>query len=1075
MSKLPVHPETPPIWLGDWPKREDVTRMFSEGMRRYAFRVLRDAGVVTLDWDDQHLVLDLGQQKATWTLAGADWRTGCTCGYPNGRCAHAYAAARVFQQVLESENWLHRGGPTPKNKPEPTGAWRRRIKTRAVPLEQLPLFGAVVPAPAEVIPARLEAEVELHYAPDRVALRFYLTENDRRRLLRTQQLLNLALAARHSSSGRRRWSDEDREFLDWLAVQLRRDRQVRANLQVLKISQGDFRYWLEHWDEQPGRFIERATQEPITRGPRAARLHFELENEGEWVRIHAVVRAPNGLRRRFHEVFDDLASGRKQMLVDGRLLDFEPPIPMELLFEVFGKRSPRMRRAHVRKHLPALLKYRLDLVRGRNVTRRDRPGRLRILAGADGAGIRLRLFIGAVPVRPGSNAASGEILVEGDGFCIVRNTCADLAPTQRALAKLKLEPQPDGAFFLPATAENVAGLARVWRKLPDGVERECAPELAGVLGGDPPLRPELQLVDHDAYVDMTVIWGNGEIAVANAEARAALRSETGIFRSRSGRWLRLDTEAAAAAWTGLGAVGFDADRTQRVFRPQARELLRRLSEQDALLPESAGVPLADRLLREPPARPLPIPPELEPVLRPYQREGVRFLADRIAHRIGPVLADDMGLGKTLQVLALLSSWFRREPVDPGGPGGAPPDRGALVVCPASVVSVWLEQAEKFTPELRCVAYAGAPPVRRAVLDKTDWDVLVANYALVRNDAAALAGHTFAFVVLDEAQQIKNPDAQVSRAVRALRTPHPLALTGTPLENRLTDLWSVMEFLNPGFLNSREEFLARHDSPRGHRDLAKRLAPVLLRRDKRSVAPELPPRTDETLRIDLSEEQAALYATELARARRAAREQGPMQILAALTRLRQVCCHPRLLRGHEEVKTPSAKLDVLLDMLEELRTEGHSVLVFSQFTSMLALIEEALRTAGAPFLKLTGETPTARRAELVREFNEAPEPHVFLLSLRAAGTGLNLTRAEYVFIYDPWWNPAVERQAVDRAHRIGQERHVIAYRLVARDTVEEKIVELQRKKGELFDEVVDGAARAGGPARLTAKDLAALLS
>ncbi len=1051
--------------------------MFTEGMRRYAFRVIRDAKVITLDWDDQHLVLDLVQQKTTWTLADAGWRTGCTCGYPKGRCGHAYAAARVFQQVLESENWLHRGGPPAKVGAEPAGAWRRRIKARAVPLEQLPLFGAAVRAPAEVVAARLEAEVELHYAPDRVALRFYLNENDRRRLLRTQQLLNLALAARHSESGRRRWSEEDREFLDWVGARIRRDRQIRANLQVLKLSESEFRYWLERWDEQPGRFIERATQQPISHGPRAARLHFELENEGDWVRIHAVIRAPNGVRRHFHEVFDDLASGRKQMLVDGRLLDFEPPIPMELLLEVFGKRSPRMRREHVRDHLPALLKYRLDLVRGRNVTRRDRPGRLRLLAAADGGGIRLRLFIGAAPVRAGNEAASGEILPERNGFCIVRHTSPDLAPTRRVLAKLKLKPQPDGAFQLPATPEAVTELMRVWRKLPDGVTRECAPELAGVLEDDRPLRPELQLVDHDAYVDMTVVWGNGETTTSNAEARAALRSESGVFRSRSGRWLRLDTEAAAAAWTGLGAAGFDADRTQRMFRPQARELLQRLSEQNILLPDPAGVPLAERLLHEPPPRPLSTPPELEPVLRSYQKEGVRFLADRIAHRIGPILADDMGLGKTLQVLALLSGWFRRErAARPGGPGRrSPSDRGALVVCPASVVSVWLEQAGKFTPELRCATYSGPPSVRQAVLRKGEWDVLVANYALVRNDAAVLAEHTFAFVVLDEAQQIKNPDAQVSRAVRALRTPHPLALTGTPLENRLTDLWSVMEFLNPGFLKSREEFLARHDSPRGHRDLARRLAPVLLRRDKRTVAPELPPRTDETLRIDLSEEQAALYAAELTRARRAAREQGPMQVLAALTRLRQVCCHPRLLRDHDHVQAPSAKLDVLLDMLEELRTEGHSVLVFSQFTSMLALIEEALRRAGAPFLKLTGETPVAHRAELVREFNEAPEPHVFLLSLRAAGTGLNLTRAEYVFIYDPWWNPAVERQAVDRAHRIGQKRHVIAYRLVARDTVEEKVLELQRKKGELFDEVVDGAARAGGPGRLTAKDLAALLS
>ena len=1073
MRGLPEHPATPPLWIGAWPDAATVRGLFSEGIRRYAHRVLRDADTVPLDWDDRRLVLDLVHQEARWSLTGSEWRTSCTCGFPGGRCAHAYAAARVFQQVLEHENWLHRGGPPPKSELPVSGAWRKRMKATAPALEQLPLFGSVIPSPETATPARIEAEVDLHFSPGRVALRFYLNENEQRSLLRMQQLLNLALASAHSTASRRRWSEDDLEFFEWLAPQLRRDRQLRGNLQVLKLSESDFRFWLDRWDSHPGRFIERSTQQPILRGERAARLHFELENEREWVRIHAVIRAPNGQRRLFHEVFDDLATGRKQVVVEGKLLDFDPPIPMDLLFEVFGRRSPRMRKEHVQEHLPALLKYRLDLVRGEKVARRDRTGRLRILTSADGAGIRLRLFIDSTAVRPEVGGAPAGIVLRNDEFCIIRRTSPDLAPVRRALAKLPMRIQPDAAFLLEPTPENVGKLAEIWPTLPGSVALDICPELSGILDNDAPLRPEMQVEDHGPFVDMSVVWGNGELSVSNAEARTALRSESGIFRSRSGRWLRLDTEAAASAWLGLGAANFDADRLQRVFRPRARELLQTFSEQNAVSTAPGSEPLVDRLLTEPIPEPLSVPAAVEPVLRNYQTAGFHFLADRLAHRIGPILADDMGLGKTIQVLALLSAWTARRADE--APIRKPAARGALVVCPASVISVWLEQAGQFTPELRCQTYTGPPADRQSVLDRGDWDVLVTNYALVRNDISLFTQYTFGLVVLDEAQQIKNRDSRISRAVKSLRASHPLALTGTPLENRIGDIWSVMEFLNPGYLGPFEDFLARYDSQRGRLDLARKIAPVMLRRDKASVAPELPPKTEETLHIDLAEEQERVYAELLTRARQTAHGQGAMQILAALTRLRQVCCDPSLVPDHEDDDLPSAKLEVLLDMLEELVAEGHSVLVFSQFTSMLDIMEKALEHAGTPFLKLTGETAKARRAELVRQFNEAENPHVFLLSLRAAGTGLNLTRAEYVFIYDPWWNPAVERQAIDRAHRIGQQQPVIAYRLVARGTVEERVLELQRTKAELFEEVVDGAARTGGPGRLTAKDLAALLA
>jgi SNF2 family DNA or RNA helicase len=462
-----------------------------------------------------------------------------------------------------------------------------------------------------------------------------------------------------------------------------------------------------------------------------------------------------------------------------------------------------------------------------------------------------------------------------------------------------------------------------------------------------------------------------------------------------------------------------------------------------------------------------LPATLDAVLRPYQKAGFEFLAERTAYGIGPILADDMGLGKTLQALALFAAMQeqRRE---------ARPR--ILVVCPASVVDVWLDQARQFCPALDCRAYRGERAARHALLEGEGWSILVTTYALVRLDAERFFGVSFDLVVLDEAQRIKNPDARISQVIRRLRTDRALAMTGTPLENRLLDLWSIMEFLNPGFLGSREAFLAAYAAPGRGRDLAARLAPIILRRTKEAVAPELPPRTEELLTIDLLPEQRSLYEAELARARETLARRGPIEMLAALTRLRQICCHPALLGEAGAGGGPgSAKLETLLDMLAELVAEGHSALVFSQFTTMLGHIGDRLEAADIPRLTLTGETPAVRRAELVRDFNTGEQPRVFLLSLRAAGAGITLTRADYVFLYDPWWNPAVERQAIDRTHRIGQDKPVFAYRLISRGTVEEKVLALQAEKARLFQDVLAGSADRIAAARLTAEDFRRLLA
>jgi SNF2 family DNA or RNA helicase len=448
-----------------------------------------------------------------------------------------------------------------------------------------------------------------------------------------------------------------------------------------------------------------------------------------------------------------------------------------------------------------------------------------------------------------------------------------------------------------------------------------------------------------------------------------------------------------------------------------------------------------------------LPADLTASLRAYQRDGVRWLQLLRGAELGALLADDMGLGKTLQALCAL-----RAP--------------ALVVAPTSLLGNWRDEIARFRPALRAVTYHGAA----RELDP-DADVTLTSYALLRRDQEELARIAWDTLVLDEAQAIKNPDSQVARAAYALRARHRVTLTGTPVENRLDELWSQMHFLNPGLLGGRGDFderyaraIARGDAA-ASAHLAERIRPFVLRRRKREVAPELPPRTEVVLHCALSPEERAVYDAVRAATRdevvRALGAGGSvLQALEALLRLRQACCHPRLLPGQS--LDASAKLDLLLAQLETIAAEGHKALVFSQWTALLDLVEPRLAESGLGFARLDGATRD--RAGVVARFQNESGPPVFLISLRAGGTGLNLTAADHVFLLDPWWNPAVEEQAADRAHRIGQDRPVFVYRMVAEDTVEERILALQQHKRALADAALAGSA--GGA--LTREDLLALL-
>lgn len=440
-------------------------------------------------------------------------------------------------------------------------------------------------------------------------------------------------------------------------------------------------------------------------------------------------------------------------------------------------------------------------------------------------------------------------------------------------------------------------------------------------------------------------------------------------------------------------------------------------------------------------------------LRDYQRDGVGWMNFLRRFGFGGCLADDMGVGKTAQVLALLET--RREARAAGE--SLPP---SLVVVPRSLVFNWQQEAARFTPQLRVLDYTG---LTRDNTDFSAYDLILTTYGTLRRDIPTLSETEFDYVVLDEAQAIKNSDTESSKAARLLRGRHRLALSGTPVENHLGELWSLFDFLNPGMLGAANVFKvvgagSRNADEETRRMLAHTLRPFILRRTKEQVARELPAKTEQTVYCQLEPEQRKLYeelrqhyrASLLGKIETDGLAKSKMMVLEALLRLRQAACHPGLVDPKRRGEG-SAKLDTLLSQLREVLDEGHKALVFSQFTSLLSIVRARLDEGGVNYEYLDGQTKD--RQAPVERFQNDPECNLFLISLKAGGLGLNLTAAEYVFLLDPWWNPAVEAQAIDRAHRIGQTQKVFAYRLIAQGTVEEKVLELQASKRDLAAAII----------------------
>ncbi len=635
---------------------------------------------------------------------------------------------------------------------------------------------------------------------------------------------------------------------------------------------------------------------------------------------------------------------------------------------------------------------------------------------------------------------------------------------------------PEPGMWVGDANENFLNtLAAIWPARPQGAEFLGNHAFNRLFLSPRQLRPQLMVKGSGIdWFSVSAEWEMEGLKLTPADLQR-LATATGRFVNLpDAGWVELDAAAVQSAHETFADLGLDglAAVPQRIGLEQAAHLgedsLQKFGDTPQLrelrknISEFKGIPGTS------------LPRAINAELRPYQKEGFDFLCHLTRHKLGGILADDMGLGKTLQTLTWIA-WLQEQ--------NSKSRKPSLVICPASVLHNWRREAEKFTPHLKVLVLESGAARHNLRKQIPDYDIIVTNYALLRRDLESLQKFEFRSVILDEAQFIKNPGAQVTQSVKQLNADQHLALTGTPLENRLLDLWSIVDFVQPGYLGTQEKFVETYE-PRGEgvedaqriarRRLSAKLRPLLLRRLKKQVARDLPDRIEERRDCDLGEAQRKLYLAELRRSREQVSQmvaekglnKSKIHVLAALTRLRQICCHPALVGSD----SPSGKTETLLELLDPLLADNQKVLVFSQFVQMLKLLEKECQNRNIRTHMLTGETKD--RNEVVNAFQKDEKGAVFLLSLRAAGTGLNLTTASYVVLYDPWWNPAVEAQAIDRSHRIGQTRTVNAYRLIAPGTVEEKIWELQQRKSQTISDVLgeEGFARS-----LSATDLEYLFS
>ncbi len=1059
------YPSDPPSWLRHWPDTRELAKTFPNGVKIFFNRNKAKMNIGAIRWLEDGVGTYVDRYKCSWNLANGTWKRQCNCGMKSGLCAHNYALAQIVSEYCNQQH-PDRGEKSPSRQSvaSETTSYRQPV--------QKDLFTARSASYIKVPPTQqsrqtnksLTVEVDFKTSPGFALVRFYDEVQGKRRMLKISEVYSHAATASYHAHTSIVWRDDDRAFLSWLRNRMDYTRiEHYRKMTALKISRKDFDVWLCHWREiQPGRFIERDTQQAVTGGDDTIKLRIELSEEGDRTLIAAIAIFPDGKKRFFHELARDIVRQQKaageekidfnrEYLFSGNICRIDYPLTPQTVWDLFHKKNPSMATEHICQHLPVLLENRLELVGGPAVKHKPIKSKLILKAKIGGDSLVI------TPQLGGKNIDDCTLLQRINGSFIVSEQKNDFIDDAKLFLQHIDAVKNDHNYIVKLKQDTLDNISKCWETLPPSIEVE-ADKATNMLLNPTILTPSLNAATNGRWVDLFTSWHADGNSVFTESINFAIKNKSNFLRSREGNWIRLDLEAITTAFSELEESGLGFGFQRHV----ASEAVR-LLDSDAMQPllnESAVTTL--RGIKASLRQEYALCQQLEPILRSYQRDGFQFLKQMDMYQIGCILADDMGLGKTIQTLALLQSSSHLDKTP------------SLVCAPASVINVWLNEAAKFAPSLKVAVAHGTSTKRLKVINNAHkYDLIITTYGSMRNDADALAATDFNFLLLDEAQYIRNPSTKAYKAVCSLRARQRIAITGTPVENSATDLWSIVNFLNPGFLGALDDFRSAYDNSAGkeaRQRLAARIAPLLLRRTKEVVAKELPPKTVESIVVEMLPKQRDAYREYLSQLTQLCKsdESNSIKMLAMLTRLRQICCSPQLL----DIEAESAKLNCLLEMIEEITAEGHSVLIFSSFTSMLEIIGKRLTEANLSWRKITGQTPVNKRPQLVKEFNESQNPELFLLSLKAAGTGLTLTKADYVFIYDPWWNPAAENQAIDRTHRIGQDKPVIAYKMVAQGTIEEEILKLQQQKQELFDDII--ADSDAVPESISAELLATLM-
>ncbi|QQR91686.1 MAG: DEAD/DEAH box helicase family protein [Myxococcales bacterium] len=709
----------------------------------------------------------------------------------------------------------------------------------------------------------------------------------------------------------------------------------------------------------------------------------------------------------------------------------------------------------------------------------DAPARFQLRASGDivEAEVRLRVAYNDLEFDVPVNGFPAPLAIQHSGRrprVLRRDVGAEMMAVQKIL-DFGAEPnEADDALVLKdedAIAFWTEGLAT----LPADWERLVPNDLTDVTVRNGTVVPQMRVSSGVDWLSLDMSFAADGVAVSEAELRACLEHGRHLVKLEDGSYAPVKVDEVGQVLERMAEIIASDSAGTKIPLAQAgrvQDLMRLVSEQKV-------TPTAKKLFGKlediGQIESVPKPRTVKASLRPYQKDGFSWLVFLHNMNTGGILADDMGLGKTVQAITLFA-WLKAQ---------AKGKISILVVAPTSVVPNWNKEIKKFAPGLKSVMWQG-PDRHKLKKEAKEADIVITSYALLRRDEEFLEELKLDYAILDEAQHIKNPMSATSRAAKKLHSKRRLAMTGTPIENRLSEIWSIFDFVSPGLLGDLKTFEEKFAKPidRGDEEAALKLRsvihPFVMRRTKSEVAKDLPAKIEQEIVVPLAEEQSRLYKQILGEIRKSVLSEvekkgvnkAQIQILAALTRLRQVACDPRLLKltgdwEHDE----SGKLAALREIVSNAVSGGHRVLVFSQFVEMLKLIRAALDEDGVSYEYLDGSTKD--RQERVERFNEDDSIPVFLVSLKAGGTGLNLTGADTVVHFDPWWNPAVEDQATDRAHRIGQTRVVNVYRLIASNTVEEKILELSAKKRELVSNVL---STEGSPMKgLTKADLDELFS